>query len=187
MNKVILASASPRRKELLETLNIPFEIITADIDETMDPNNSLVDEIEDLSFKKAYAVFKDHRDAVVIGSDTMVVLNDMRLGKPKSKEDAYDMLKALSGKTHEVVTAVSIIGPSQSETFSNTSRVKFYELSDQEIYDYIETNEPMDKAGAYAIQGLGSKFIQGIIGDYYSIMGLPIAEVYHRLNKYLED
>ena len=187
MNKVILASASPRRKELLESLNIPFEIITADIDETMDPNNSLIDEIEDLSFKKAYAVFKDHRDAIVIGSDTMVVFNDMRLGKPKSKEDAYDMLKALSGNTHEVITAVSIISPFKSETFSNTSRVKFYELSDKEIYDYIETNEPMDKAGAYAIQGLGSKFIKGIIGDYYAIMGLPIAELYHRLNKYLED
>lgn len=187
MNRIILASASPRRKELMESLNIPFEIITAEVDETIDPNNPLVDEIEDLSFKKAYAVFKDQGDAIVIGSDTMVVLNDIRLGKPKDEEDAYSMLKALSGNTHEVITAVSIIGPTQSETFSVKSMVKFYPMSDEEILTYIKTGEPMDKAGAYAIQGLGSKFVKTIIGDYYAIMGFPIAEVYHRLNKYLED
>lgn len=185
MQRIILASASPRRKELLSLLNQPFEIITADIDETMNPDNNLIDEIESLSFKKALAVFKDHKDAVVIGSDTMVALNNQRLGKPKDKADAFRMLKALQGKTHEVVTAVTIISATQSETFSSISRVEFYPMSDDEINEYINTNEPSDKAGAYAIQGLGAKYIRSIKGDYYSIMGLPIAEVYHRIQKYL--
>lgn len=186
MSKIILASGSPRRKELLSTLGYEFEVMTSEVDETLNPDNDIIEEIEALSFKKALAVFKDHRDKIVIGSDTMVTINGRRLGKPKDEEDAFLMLKELSNNTHEVVTAVSIISASQSETFSSVSKVKFAKMSDEEIREYIATKEPMDKAGAYAIQGLGSKYIQGIVGDYYSIMGLPVCEVYHRLQKYLD-
>lgn len=185
MKRVVLASASPRRKELLGLLDIPFEVIGADIDETIDLSKPLAEEIENLSFKKALCVFKENMDAVVIGSDTMVVVDDVRLGKPEDEEDAKRMLRMLSGRSHEVITAVSIITAAGSETFSNRSIVQFYDLSDQEIENYIKTGEPMDKAGAYAVQGRGSKYIKGIIGDFYAIMGLPIGAVYHRILKYL--
>lgn len=185
MNHLILASSSPRRKELLSTLNIPFEIITADIDETIVDGKPLIDEIERLSFQKALAVFKDHKDHVVIGSDTIVTLNGKHLGKPKDETEAYEMLKSLQGKMHEVITAVTILSQKNSETFSVVSKVEFYPMSDAEIHSYIATKEPLDKAGAYAIQGLGAKHIKGIIGDYYAIMGLPIGELYHRIQKYL--
>ncbi len=184
--KIILASGSPRRKELLAQIELPFEVITKEIDETLDNEGSLRDQIETLSFKKALAVFQDHKDRIVIGADTLVTINNERLGKPKDEEDAYRMLSELSGKTHDVITAVSIISPKMSETFSSVSMVTFYPMSDKEIREYIASKEPMDKAGAYAIQGLGAKYIKGIVGDYYAIMGLPIGEVYHRILKHFE-
>ena len=184
MNKVILASQSPRRKELLSLIGIEFDAIPADIDEQIDLNNDLVKEIEKLSYQKAFHVFKDHKAALVIGSDTIVKINNQVLGKPKSYEQAKDMLEILSGNTHEVVTAVTILVDDKVETFSSIAKVTFYQLTPQEIDEYIKTNEPMDKAGAYAIQGLGAKFIKAIEGDYYTIMGLPIGELYHRLKKF---
>ena len=185
MTRVILASKSPRRKELLELLRIPFEIIVSDIDEQIDPQNDLVKEIEKLSCQKAEAVFRNNRDALVIGSDTIVKIGNDVLGKPHSYEEARDMLKELSGNTHEVVTAVTIMCGEDVETFSSIARVTFYPLIDEEIDAYIRTNEPMDKAGSYAIQGDGAKFIRHIEGDFYTIVGLPVAELYHRLKKYL--
>lgn len=185
MNKIILASGSPRRKELIETLKIPFSVIVSDIDENIDENANLVDEIEKLSYKKALAVFKDHKDAVVIGADTIVVHNNEVLGKPKTEENAIKMLNKIQGDWHEVITAVSIISVKQSETFSVVSRVHFYPMDDEEIKLYVNSKEPLDKAGAYAIQGEGSRYIKEIKGDYYSIMGLPISELYHRIKKYL--
>lgn len=184
MNKVILASQSPRRKELLSLLNIEFEAIPADIDEQIDLNNDLVNEIEKLSYQKANHVFKDHQDCLVIGSDTIVKINNEVLGKPKTYEQAKQMLNMLSGNTHEVVTGVTIITKDKVETFSSIAKVSFYPLSEQEIDEYIKTNEPMDKAGAYAIQGLGAKFVKAIEGDYYTIMGLPVAELYHKLKMF---
>ena len=184
MNKVILASQSPRRKELLSLIGIEFDAIPADIDEQIDLNNDLVKEIEKLSYQKAFHVFKDHKAALVIGSDTIVKINNQVLGKPKSYEQAKNMLEILSGNTHEVVTAVTILVDDKVETFSSIAKVTFYQLTPQEIDEYIKTNEPMDKAGAYAIQGLGAKFIKAIEGDYYTIMGLPIGELYHRLKKF---
>lgn len=185
MNKVILASKSPRRKQLLSLLNIDFETIPAEIEEKIDLNNNLVKEIEKLSYQKAMHVYEKHQDALVIGSDTIVKIDNVVLGKPKTYDESIKMLKSLSNKTHEVVTGVSIINKGNAETFSSIAKVTFYELSDKEIEDYVKTNEPMDKAGAYAIQGIGAKFIKSIDGDFYTIMGLPIGELYHRLQKYL--
>ena len=169
----------------MELLYIPFEVIVSDIDEQIDYTNDLVKEIEKLSFRKAQAVFKDHSDALVIGSDTIVKISNDVLGKPKNIEDAKAMLKELSDNTHQVVTGVTILYKDKAETFSSVADVTFYPLSDEEIDAYIATNEPMDKAGSYAIQGDAAKFIRSIHGDYYTIVGLPIAELYHRLKKYL--
>ena len=185
MTRIILASKSPRRRELMELLHIPFEVIVSDIDEQIDYTNDLVKEIEKLSFQKAQAVFKDHSDALVIGSDTIVKIGNDVLGKPKNIEDAKAMLKELSDNTHQVVTGVTILYKDKAETFSSVADVTFYPLNDEEIDAYIATNEPMDKAGSYAIQGDAAKFIRSIRGDYYTIVGLPIAELYHRLKKYL--
>ena len=165
-------------------LKIPFEIIVSDIDEHIDYENDLVKEIEKLSFQKAEAVFKDHSDALVIGADTIVKIGNDVLGKPKSLLEAKKMLEELSDNTHEVVTGVTIMYQDKVETFSSVAEVTFYPLSEKEIDDYIATNEPMDKAGSYAIQGDAAKFIRSINGDYYTIVGLPVAELYHRLKKY---
>lgn len=185
MNKIILASKSPRRKQIMEMLNIPFEIIVADIDEKINHNNDLVKEIENISFLKALKVFNDHKDAIVIGADTIVIVNNEVLGKPKDEEDAKRMLKLLENNKHHVITGVTILSNNQSETFSNISEVYFNSIDDKEIEEYIKTGEPMDKAGAYAIQGLGAKFIKKIDGDFYSIMGLPLSDINIRLKKYL--
>ena len=186
MTRIILASKSPRRKELMELLKIPFEIIVSDINESIDHDNDLVLEIEKLSYQKAMSVFLKNQDALVIGADTIVKIDNKVLGKPHSIAQAREMLQLLSNNTHEVITAVTILYQDKVETFSEIASVTFYPLSDEEIDEYINTNEPMDKAGSYAIQGDGAKFIKCINGDYYSIVGLPIGELYHRLNKYLE-
>ena len=185
MNRIILASQSPRRKELLSLLNIEFDAIPADIDEEINLDNDLVKEIEKLSFQKANHIYKDHKDSLIIGADTIVKINNQVLGKPKTYEQAKQMLAMLSNNTHEVVTGVTIISGDAVETFSEIAKVTFYPLTQKEIDEYVKTNEPMDKAGAYAIQGIGAKFIKCIEGDFYTIMGLPIAELYHRLQKFI--
>lgn len=185
MNRIILASKSPRRKQIMEMLDIPFEIIVADIDEKINPDNELAKEIQNVSFLKALKVFKENKDAVVIGADTIVVINNKVLGKPKNEEEAKEMLKLLQGNMHHVITGVTILSEKQSETFANISEVYFEPISDEEIDTYIKTKEPMDKAGAYAIQGIGAKFVKSINGDFYSIMGLPLSELAQRLKKYL--
>lgn len=185
MKKIILASQSPRRQQLLRMLNIDFDVIPADIDEQINLNNDLVKEIEKLSYQKAMAVFKQHPDHLVIGADTIVKINNDVLGKPKTYEQAKSMLKELSDNTHQVVTACTILVDDKVETFSEIAHVTFYPISEEEIDEYIATNEPMDKAGAYAIQGLGAKFIKFTNGDFYTIMGLPVGELYHRLKKHI--
>ena len=185
MNRIILASKSPRRKQLMDLLELPYEIIVADIDETINQDKDLRKEIERLSFLKALKVYNDNKDAVVIGADTIVVVNDKVLGKPKDEKMAKEMLSQLQNNKHTVITGVSIISSKMSETFSNVSEVYFNPMSEEVILNYIKTKEPMDKAGAYAIQGIGAKFINRINGDYYSIMGFPISEIYNRIQKYL--
>lgn len=185
VNNLILASSSPRRKELLSLLKIPFDIIVSDIDENINLENDLDKEIENLSYKKAYAVFKDHQDSIVIGSDTIVILNNKVLGKPKDKEEAKRMLRLLQGNTHTVLTAVTIISKDKHDTFSIKADVTFNHMDEEEIEEYVNTNEPLDKAGSYAIQGDGAKYIKEVNGDYYAVIGLPISEVYNRLKNYM--
>ena len=138
MTRIILASKSPRRRELMEMLKLPFEIIVSDIDEQIDYDNDLVKEIEKLSFRKADAVYQENKDALVIGSDTIVKIGNDVLGKPKSVEQAKEMLRELSDNTHEVVTGVTIICNDQVETFSSVAKVTFYPLSEEEIDEYGE-------------------------------------------------
>lgn len=182
--RIILASGSPRRKELLSTLIKDFEIIVSDFEETIDSNKPLEEEIKRLAYGKAKSVFTNNQDALVIGSDTIVTIDNKVLGKPKTFEHAIEMLKELSGKKHKVITGVCIYTKDKVDTFAVVSDVYFDELTDKEIEDYVLTKEPLDKAGAYAIQGLGSKFINRIDGDYYAIMGLPVNELYKHLKQY---
>lgn len=184
MKKYILASKSPRRKEILSLCNIDFDIIVSDADETMNPDNDLKDEIQKLAMKKAKAVFDTHTDSIVIGADTIVVFNNKILGKPKDEQDAFNMLKMLQGNTHEVITGVCFMSKEKTSTLANVSLVHFDTMSDEEILEYIATKDPLDKAGSYGIQGLASKYIKGIEGDFFSIMGLPLHDVYTLLKQY---
>lgn len=183
MKKVILASQSPRRKELLEKCIRKFEICPADIDETLDASLPASEAVRQLSMRKAEAVLYTHPEAVVIGSDTVVAVDGIILGKPADRADAERMLKMLSGKTHQVITGLCIM--STRKIFSDVScaDVTFAPLSDDEIRSYIMSGEPMDKAGSYAIQGEAGRFITRISGDYYTIVGLPLNMAYEELKK----
>ena len=181
MKTVILASQSPRRKELLEKCGVHFVTEPADINEQIDPAKELTEEIKRLSYLKAKTVLDHHPDAIVIGSDTIVAVNGEPLGKPHDRNDAHRMLRELSGHTHQVITGLCILSAEKCCTDVSVSHVTFMELSDEEINGYIDSGEPMDKAGAYAIQGGAGKFIENIDGDYYAIMGLPINILYKQL------
>ena len=180
--KLVLASKSPRRSEILKNAGIDFTVRVADADETIPEGTKPEDAVVFLAARKAMAVPREN-DEVVLGADTVVVLDDMILGKPKDRDDAFNMIKRLSGRVHSVFTGVCAIGDGISLTFAEETKVEFYPLSDNEIYDYINTNEPYDKAGAYGIQGLASKFIRGIEGDYFNVVGLPVSSVYKKIIK----
>lgn len=176
--KIILASKSPRRKELLSLLDLQFEIVTADIDETMDPSLPVTDEVARISYQKAAAVANSlSDDAVIISADTIVELGGLLMGKPCDKDDAFNMLKNLSGKSHNVHTAVTVLQGNKHETRVVTTAVNFRNITNDEITAYIDSLEPMDKAGAYGIQGRASKFVTGITGDYFNVVGLPVCEL----------
>ncbi len=184
MKKIILASSSPRRKELLTTAGMEFEIHVKEVDETVPEGTPPADAAKMTAAKKADAVAKDYGDSIVIGADTIVVANGKILGKPKDEADAKAMLKMLSGIEHEVITGVCIINGGISDSFAQISKVKFYNLTDDDISAYVATKEPMDKAGAYGIQGLGCTLVERIEGDYFNIVGLPVAEVCRRIKNY---
>jgi septum formation protein len=177
MPDLILASASPRRKELLEKLQIPFTIYSPHVDETINEERSPIDIVMTLALRKAEHVAVLFRDSFVIGSDTIVVNNDKVLGKPKDRQEAKLMLTELSGKTHSVYTGVAVVHGSIQEVFYEKTDVTFWELSAAEIEQYLDSGEPFDKAGAYGIQGLGALFVQSMAGDYYSVVGLPISRL----------
>ena len=171
--KIILASKSPRRRELLAKIVKDFEIIAADVDETTE-NIHPRDAVKILAERKGRAVSDLQADALVISSDTLVELSGEPLGKPKSKEDAHRMLRSLSGKTHHVHTGVAVHYGGRMLSAVDSAAVTFREISDKEIDDYIKTGEPMDKAGSYAIQGIGRKFIEKYDGDFDTVMGLSV-------------
>ena len=177
--QLILASQSPRRQELLGLITPDFSVCPADIDEALDGSADLADEVARLAAGKARAVADLYPQAAVVGSDTLVVLDGRALGKPADAQDACRMLGLLSGRTHEVMTGLALYVPGQGmRTDTVVTRVRFADLSDEEIASYVASGEPMDKAGAYGIQGLGARFIEGIAGDYYSVMGLPVRRLY---------
>lgn len=173
---LILASASPRRKELLSLFGIPFVIRAADIDEKMDPGKSPFDEVARVSRLKALAVPREAED-VVVAADTIVVCGGTVLGKPHSVQEAKEMLRLLSGREHQVMTGCTVVRGDRIETFTEVTDLCFRTLSDGEIEDYVATGEPMDKAGAYGIQGGAALFCPGIRGDYYNVMGLPVCRL----------
>lgn len=178
---MILASKSPRRRELLSMLGLEFTIVTADIDETMDPALSIPDAVAQVCRKKAEAVGADHPDQLILAADTVVVLDDTILGKPHSEEEACAMLRRLSGRTHTVMTAFCLWQGGVSETHVEQTAVRFRPLSDREICAYVATGSPMDKAGAYGIQDQAAIFVQALEGDYYNVMGLPLCALAQRL------
>ncbi len=181
---MILASQSPRRIELMREAGFDIRVIPADIDETALPGEGPFDLVERLARAKAAAVAGEHAEAgePVVAADTIVTLDGGLLGKPADKADAHRMLRALSGKTHQVATGVCIACDGRSESFVDITDVTFYELSNAEIDAYVASGEPMDKAGAYGIQGQhGRMLVEKIDGDFYNVVGLPIAKVVRAL------
>lgn len=178
---IILASKSPRRKELLHYITDDFTIKSADVDETLPENISPSDAVLYLSSIKAEPL--NDNDSIVIGADTVVALDDIILGKPKDDDDARRMLRMLSGKEHSVFTGVTVLKGDKKVSFYSETKVKFYDLTDEDIENYISTREPFDKAGAYGIQGYGSLLVEKIDGDYFNVVGLPIS----RLNQVLKE
>lgn len=185
--KLVLASASPRRKELLELVGATFDIIAGNIEEIIDESLPLTQKIEKLALQKAEAVAKDlSGDFVVIGADTIVELDGEILGKPQNIDDAKRMIRNLSGKSHNVITAIALIPTNDKYkpiTTHQVTPVKFKELSEKEIENYVNYGESMDKAGAYAVQGFGVLIIEGVYGCYTNVVGLPIP----LLNKTLKE
>ncbi len=174
--QVILASQSPRRKELMGLYHIPFTVRAADIDETMDPGKPPQEEVARVSRLKAQATPHSAQD-VVIAADTIVVCDGQILGKPRDESDAYRMLRLLSGKRHQVMTGLTVLHGAHTEICTEITDIHFRELSDREIWAYIHTGEPMDKAGSYGIQGGAALFAEKMVGDYYNVMGLPVCRL----------
>ena len=180
--ELILASQSPRRKELLGLFHIPFVIRVADIDETMNPSLPAAEEVARVSKNKALAVPREQED-VVIAADTIVVCEGKVLGKPVNQEHAKQMLRLLSGRDHQVMTGVTVVKGEQIQTLTEITDIHFRELSDKEIDAYIATGEPMDKAGSYGIQGGAALFAEKMVGDYYNVMGLPVCRLWQMLQQ----
>lgn len=191
--KIILASASPRRKELLTQIGIDFQVLVSDVEEkvTTDVPHEVV---EELSCQKAEAVAKlcsraeEQTPIIIIGADTIVACDGKILGKPKDRQDAFDMLMMLQGRTHQVYTGVTIVRVTDKgmakNTFHEATEVTFYPMSEDEIWEYVDTLDPMDKAGAYGIQGFCARYIKGIRGDYNNVVGLPVGRLYQELQQF---
>ena len=185
---IILASGSPRRKELLKMAGLKFSVIPSDIPEYVPDSVPPEKRSGFLAELKASAMSVFHPQDIIIGADTVVLCEGRILGKPKTAEEAREMLSFLSGKVHSVLTGVSIIysDDEDADTFISETKVEFYPLSEEEIDAYVATGEPMDKAGAYGIQGKGCRLVKRIEGDYFTVVGLPVAEVMRRLKAHGE-
>ncbi|HEX3026603.1 MAG TPA: Maf family protein [Clostridia bacterium] len=181
--KLILASSSPRREEILRNAGYEFEVIPSRVDENLPEPLPPEETVTRLAVLKAGEIFSQYPDAVVLGADTVVSVGGKILGKPKDEQDAAGMLEKLSGRTHEVFSGVALMADGRRESFAEKSQVCFYPLGQELIKRYTATGEPLDKAGAYGIQGFGSLLVREITGDYYNVMGLPVA----RLGRALEN
>lgn len=182
--KIILASQSPRRTEILTLANIKHTVVPSKCEEIINPNDLPYQVVESLSYQKAQDVFKNHNDSIVIGSDTIVVIDNVILGKPHSYDEAINMLQMLSGKAHQVITGVTIMSKDLVKTFHEVTDVHISTLSLEQIKEYIDSENVYDKAGSYAIQGTFCKYITKLVGDYYNVVGLPIARLFQELKEY---
>lgn len=179
---IILASGSSRRVELLKDAGVEFTVIPSNIEEVIDDKLSPEENAKKLALEKALDVQSRNPNEIIIAADTMVVLNNEIIGKPKDDEDAFNMLKKLSNRKHRVITAVAILNKEEQDVFYSESFVKFKDLTDDEITNYVATKEPFGKAGGYAIQGLGKDIVDTYEGDFLTIVGLPLKGVLLRLN-----
>ena len=188
--RFVLASQSPRRRDLLQLLRIPFTVCPADVDEAMNESLPAHREVARVSICKAEATHREPGD-VVIAADTIVVLDGKILGKPADRAEAIAMLQALSGRDHQVMTGLTVLQDDRALTHTEITDVHFRPLTQEEIFRYVDTGEPMDKAGAYGIQGFAAPFVESIRGDYYNVMGLPVCRLWQMLQqiapKYMEE
>jgi septum formation protein len=173
--RLILASASPRRRELLAQAGFTFEVIAADIDESRREREAPAEYVQRLALEKAQAIASRHTDAIVLGADTTVVLDGEVMNKPVDPADATRMLRALSGKTHQVHTGIAVVSAHGSKSHIETTNVVFRAIEDDELRTYVASGDPMDKAGAYGIQGYAARWIPCIEGDYFNVVGLPLS------------
>ncbi len=184
--EIILASQSPRRRELMDFFPFPVTVRVSQADEKMDSSKLPQDEVARISCNKACAVERNVDD-IVIGADTIVVCDGEILGKPKDEQDALRMLSMLSGRAHQVMTGVTVLQGEKRVSFTEITDVYFRVLTESEIYDYIRTKDPLDKAGAYGIQSGASLFVEKIVGDYYNVVGLPVCRLYTVLRDFWEE
>jgi septum formation protein len=186
MKRIILASASPRRKELLEKIGLKFEVDASDCAEEIDPALEPDELVHRISLAKAKSVASRHKDTIIIAADTIGVIGKKLLGKPHTADEARKMLAQISGKSHEVITGFTVLDTASNKVFSGTVNTKVYikKLTGQEIAAYVRTGEPLDKAGAYGIQGLGAVIVEKIEGDYYNVMGLPLNALTNALKEF---
>lgn len=188
MNKLILATTSPRRKELFEKFNIDYIAVDSKVEERLNTRDTPLSYTMGLAFSKAYSVAKSYKDDIVIGTDTIVVYKDEILNKPKDEEDAFRMLKILSGKEHKVISGISIIKLATNIKIIDydITNVRFRDLDTKAIERYIKTKEPLDKSGAYGIQGFGGLLVESISGSYYNVIGLPLVKLDELLIRYFD-
>ena len=184
--EIILASQSPRRQELMGFFPFPVTVRVSQADEQMDSAKAPQDEVARISANKAEAVARTHED-IVIGADTIVVCDGEILGKPRDEQDAFRMLRLLSGRAHQVMTGVTVLQGKKKVSFTEITNVYFRHLSHKEIASYIRTSDPMDKAGAYGIQSGACLFVEKIAGDYYNVVGLPVCRLALVLKEFMED
>jgi septum formation protein len=187
--RLVLASSSPRRAEILATTGWQFEVLPVDLDESRHSDEDAVDYVRRLALAKAEQAARHSPHVTILGADTVVVIDEQILGKPRDEENARAMLGTLNGRWHKVLTGIALVNHSRSKTKVSyeVTEVKFADLSDDEIRWYVSTGEPMDKAGAYAIQGLGARFIEGIRGDYFNVVGLPLRLLYELVHEFTQE
>lgn len=183
--RIVLASRSPRRRKMLEQLGLKFEVVASNYNEDLARLSDPYELAQFLAFKKAEQVAKNYTDAIVIGADTFTILENKFIGKPKDKDDARRILKNFSGKNHKVITGLAIIDTKNGQVIKQTGEaiIKFRNLDDQEIEDYIATGEPLDAAGGYNMTDHGATLIESVSGDYYVVVGFPLSKLYYELRK----